>query len=419
VHAALAELHEVGAVRRRGGNAPVWTAEPAGEVVRRLRARRMREASAASRHRVHADAVRGAREQLGDGVRHLPSRETARRRLAALIAVERHEQLAINTEQAFDAESARAAAPLDRSLMARGIRLRVLGLPPADRDLHVGPAMLDTPHCGYREADELPMKLIVVDRRVAFFASAATRLDLAVSLPRGRTFLLGRDRTTPRTDERGPHAKRRNTAARTGRHQMRSRTWGWAFAATAVMATVAAGAPAGATDRGGARVTGSAEFVLPYGQDQDVRSFAFDARSVPWSRPIPVEGGELGSPADATGTVRVEHYVAADQVTVRFEAAVDCLITSPGHASLTAIVTRADGPARDFLGKRVGFSVQDGGHGRDRVGFTWSASVDQNEAGEWGLSRIGTCLSPGAFAPVTRGDYRIRHAELTAPPAGR
>ncbi|MBM0232777.1 hypothetical protein JNW91_13465 [Micromonospora sp. STR1_7] len=194
------------------------------------------------------------------------------------------------------------------------------------------------------------------------------------------------------------------------------RTLGWGIVAAAVIA--AAGAPAGAADRSPARVTGSAEFVLPYGQDDDVRSFAFDVRSAPYSRPIPLPGGEKGSPADATGTVRVSHRLATQGITVRFEAAVDCMITSPGHATLTAIVTRADEQASDFLGKRVGFSVQDGGRNRDRVGFTWSASADQNEAGEWGPSRIGTCLAPAAFATVTQGDYRVRHAELTAPPAG-
>lgn len=194
------------------------------------------------------------------------------------------------------------------------------------------------------------------------------------------------------------------------------KTFGWGIAAATMMVAVAA-APAAAAHRGPARVTGSAEFVLPYGHDGDVRSFAFDARSAPYSRPIPVAGGEKGSPADATGTVRVAHWVATADLTVRFEAAVDCMITSPGHATLTGIVTRADKEASDFVGKRVGFSVQDGGRGRDRVGFTWSASADQNEAGQWGPARVGTCLAPAAFATVTRGDYVVRHAELTAPPA--
>jgi hypothetical protein len=193
------------------------------------------------------------------------------------------------------------------------------------------------------------------------------------------------------------------------------KTLGWGIVAAAVL--VVATTPAAATGRGPARVTGSAEFVLPYGQDDDVRSFAFDVRSAPYSRPIPVPDGDQGGPADATGTVRVAHWLAEQNITVRFEAAVDCMITSPGHATLTGIVTRADKPASIHLGKRVGFSVQDGGRGHDRVGFTWSASIDQNEAGEWGPSRIGTCLAPAPFSTVTRGDYTVRHAELTAPPA--
>ncbi|MFF0467284.1 hypothetical protein ACFYPX_07525 [Micromonospora zamorensis] len=194
------------------------------------------------------------------------------------------------------------------------------------------------------------------------------------------------------------------------------RTLGWGIAAAAML--VAAATPAGAASHRPAQVTGSAEFVLPYGQDSDVRSFAFDARSVPYSRPIPLPGGEKGSPADATGTVRVAHWLAAENITVRFEAAVDCMITSPGHATVTGVVIRADEQARDFVGQRVGFSVQDGGRGRDRVGFTWSASADQNEAGQWGPARVGTCLAPAAFATVTRGNYTVRHAELTAPPEG-
>ncbi|MEU1360828.1 hypothetical protein ABZ356_13420 [Micromonospora zamorensis] len=195
------------------------------------------------------------------------------------------------------------------------------------------------------------------------------------------------------------------------------KTLGWAIAAAAML--VVAATPAGAASHRPAQVTGSAEFVLPYGQDSDVRSFAFDARSVPYSRPIPLPGGEKGSPADATGTVRVAHWLAAENITVRFEAAVDCMITSPGHATVTGVVIRADEKASDFLGQRVGFSVQDGGRGRDRVGFTWSASADQNEAGQWGPARVGTCLAPAAFATVTRGNYTVRHAELTAPPERR
>jgi hypothetical protein len=165
----------------------------------------------------------------------------------------------------------------------------------------------------------------------------------------------------------------------------------------------------------GARVTGSAEFVLPFSPDDDVRKFVFDVRAAPYTRPLP--GLPSGSPADATGTVAVSHMVAANHQTVTLEAVVDCLITSPGTATVTAIVTRADEPVRDWIGKRIGFSVYDGGRRGDRVGFTWALSGDQNDAGEWGPARIGTCVAPAPFAPVTHGDYTVRHADLTPPPA--
>jgi hypothetical protein len=193
----------------------------------------------------------------------------------------------------------------------------------------------------------------------------------------------------------------------------------WSVAAAMVAAAV--GAVPSVAVAGGkpapARVTGRADFALPFWPDDDVRSFTFDVTAKPWSRPLP--GLPTGSPADATGTVRVSHLLAGTTTPVTFEAAVDCLITAPGTAALTAIVTRGDEPVRDWVGKRVGFSVQDGGRGgrHDRVGFTWSVSGDQNEAGEWGAAKIGTCLAPAPFAPVTRGDYTVHHADLTPPPA--
>jgi hypothetical protein len=197
----------------------------------------------------------------------------------------------------------------------------------------------------------------------------------------------------------------------------------WAAAAVAAGAvlTVPARASGSAAPPGVARVTGTAEFALPFWPDDDVRTFRFDATAVPYSRPLP--GLPTGSPADATGTVQVSHRLAGDGTTVRFEAAVDCLITSPGNATLTAIVTRADEPVRDWVGKRVGFSVYDGGRddrgrSRDRVGFSWVLSADQDESGTWGPARIGTCLAPAAFSPVTRGGYTVRHAGLVPPPAG-
>jgi DNA-binding CsgD family transcriptional regulator len=114
---------------------------------------------------------------LGAGVRYLATRDAARHRLAQLVAAEHREHLAINSEPVFDAASARAAAPLDRQILDRGVRVRVLGLPPAERGLHVEPASLEHPRCSYREKPEVPLKLIVVDHAVALFP--ADPVDLA------------------------------------------------------------------------------------------------------------------------------------------------------------------------------------------------------------------------------------------------
>ncbi|MBC6457408.1 hypothetical protein HKK72_05775 [Actinomadura sp. HBU206391] len=169
-----------------------------------------------------------------------------------------------------------------------------------------------------------------------------------------------------------------------------------------------------------ASVTGSAQVRLTYSPDDDVRTFTFDAHAAPFTRPV---GEYSGLPTDAKGTMKVSHWVARDNVTVRFEGRVDCLVTSPGTATLTAVVTRADPTVKHMLGKRLGFSVYDGdGHrGEGRVGFSWSVvNADQNEAGEWVEGRAGTCMAPAPYAPVTKGGYTVRHADLPLiPPTDR
>jgi hypothetical protein len=184
-----------------------------------------------------------------------------------------------------------------------------------------------------------------------------------------------------------------------------------ALAATALAtaAAVAAGTASAEAAPRTARVTGSGDVRLTYWPDKDIRSFSFDAVGAPYSQPK--NGAPDGLPTDARGTVRVSHRLAAQNVTVRFRADVDCMVTSPGNAVLTAVVKEADGPVADWVGKRLGFSVQ-----RDRVGFSWSVvNGDQNEQGEWQEGKAGTCMAPAAFAPVTRGGYTVRHADL--PPA--
>ena len=191
VDVALAELRAIGAAvsvtdgPRTGRDAVLWATRAPADVVAFLRSRRLRPVDREAQIRSHERVVvslagRGGvvnlpratvpvGSEIGEGVRYLPTRAAAGLRLADLMVVERDEHLAINTEQAFDAETARSAAPRDRQLVERGIRMRVIGLPPVDGDLHVNPDLIGHPRLGYRETLDVPMKLFIADGRVALF----------------------------------------------------------------------------------------------------------------------------------------------------------------------------------------------------------------------------------------------------------
>jgi DNA-binding CsgD family transcriptional regulator len=177
VSRALDELVAVEAVRPVAtGAAGVcrtrsWEPVAVDRVLHRLRRRREPPAPA-ERWRRHVATVSGVHPSVMDGVatRHWPTRAATRRRVAALDHAERHEHLAINTEEVFEAEAIAAALPLDRGKLARGVRLRVLGLPPSDGDRSCAYAdALGGADGMYRELPDLPLKLQVFDRRVALF----------------------------------------------------------------------------------------------------------------------------------------------------------------------------------------------------------------------------------------------------------
>ena len=107
---------------------------------------------------------------LGEGLRHLQTRAASRARLAELVAVARHEHLAMHPESRFDAEAAKPALSMDRTLHERGVSMRALGVQPASPDpmSQYGWTPSD-PRPAYREMAAVPMKLFVVDRKVALF----------------------------------------------------------------------------------------------------------------------------------------------------------------------------------------------------------------------------------------------------------
>ncbi len=186
---ALDELANRAAVTSRSarrGEQATWAARPPAEVVPAMRRWRLRTTTPPP-----APLLPLPPEvpdfRFGDGLRHLQSREAARARMARLVAVAAREHLAMNTERAFDPEATRAAAPMDHGLLARGVRMRVLGLHPVEMDplLPHGRRQTDK-RPEYRQARAVPMKLIVVDRRVALFPVAPadfTRGYLEVAQP--------------------------------------------------------------------------------------------------------------------------------------------------------------------------------------------------------------------------------------------
>jgi DNA-binding CsgD family transcriptional regulator len=112
---------------------------------------------------------------LGEGLRHIRTRAASRARLVELVALARHEHLAMNPEPRFDAEAARPAVAMDRALLDRGVSMRVLGVQPTTPDpmSPFGRPSTD-PRPAYREMAAVPMKLFVVDRKVALFPVAPT-----------------------------------------------------------------------------------------------------------------------------------------------------------------------------------------------------------------------------------------------------
>ncbi|WP_322619762.1 hypothetical protein [Streptomyces acidicola] len=163
-------------------------------------------------------------------------------------------------------------------------------------------------------------------------------------------------------------------------------------------------------------MTGAAEFRLPYLKDADIRSITFDAHGAPYSRPVP--GVPSGLPTDAYGTVRVSHYSAERDTTYTATGTVDCLVTAPGSATLTAVITEVSTGGPDWVGQRLGFSVQDGGEDkpgkvpRDRVGFSWDGGVNWTTTGaDAHMDSVNSCMAPAPFAIVTTGGYRVRHAD--------
>lgn len=123
-------------------------------------------------------ALAGGGDAAGLRVARHTGTEAVRARIAQLVMAERHEHLVLNPEHTFVRAAASASLPLDRLQVERGIRVRNCGVPPLDGDLGFGPLTALARHEGeYRERAEIPIKLMIYDRRVALLQ--ADPLDLS------------------------------------------------------------------------------------------------------------------------------------------------------------------------------------------------------------------------------------------------
>lgn len=179
VAAALDELHVASAVSRLGGGsgakvtaASRWAARPVDAVLAALRRRRARTVDLRHQAGFHHALMQGsglptATPPPAAYGRLVPDSEV-RQRIAALVDAEQHEHLSVHPERTFAPDVAAAALPLDRTLMARGVRRRNCGVPPDDGDLSCAAAQhMASLGAEYRERPDVPVKLMVFDRRIA------------------------------------------------------------------------------------------------------------------------------------------------------------------------------------------------------------------------------------------------------------
>ncbi|HEX6682210.1 MAG TPA: helix-turn-helix transcriptional regulator [Candidatus Limnocylindrales bacterium] len=192
VDRALSDLDDAGAAApavQSGLKERRWCARSSEETMHGLRRWRHRPPR---RPGPRTDPVAVSRRavdgiELGNGLRHLTSRNAARLRMAELVAIIQYSHVSMNPEASFEPASMKAAAPLDNLLQARGVQTRMLGVTQADPDLllpygGIPKEALPT----YRQAESLPMKLIIVDRKVAVFPVEPSNLEqgyLEVSQP--------------------------------------------------------------------------------------------------------------------------------------------------------------------------------------------------------------------------------------------
>ncbi|AGL14278.1 helix-turn-helix transcriptional regulator [Actinoplanes sp. N902-109] len=195
---ALAELRAADAAAATAdarSASRIWVARPPATVVERLRSRRLHPVDPRAKVRSHhavlralrasalgsvlpLDTLPGLAGEFAIGLRYLPTREKTRQRLHDLTTGDLRSFWSMSPEQAFDAESARAASPLDHDLATRGVHCRLLRLPPADGDaLDVSGHLINGTSYQSYETPDVPLKMMIIDRRAALVPADPADLE--------------------------------------------------------------------------------------------------------------------------------------------------------------------------------------------------------------------------------------------------
>ncbi|MWA09798.1 Repetin [Streptomyces sp. BA2] len=173
-------------------------------------------------------------------------------------------------------------------------------------------------------------------------------------------------------------------------------------AGAVLLALAGAVGPATASDaaprpgREAAALTGTAKLDRPAG---DEATITFDAH---------LDAAGQNDPRTAYGTIKFSHYMENPEFGGSAEARVDCLLTGGKVATVSAVVTKADGGLKGAIGKRVGMTVHDQGK-QDRFGYSWAMVGIPNDLPD----DMPKCVSAAPFdktAPGS-GDLRVRPME--------
>ncbi|GGV60126.1 hypothetical protein GCM10010277_64220 [Streptomyces longisporoflavus] len=145
--------------------------------------------------------------------------------------------------------------------------------------------------------------------------------------------------------------------------------------------------------REAAALTGTAKLDRPPGDDATI---TVDAR---------LDAADRDDPGAAHGTVKISHYMERPEFGGTAEARVDCLLTGGKVATVSAVVTKADGGLKGAIGKRLGLTVHDRGR-QDRFGYSWAMVGIPNDLPD----DMPKCVSAAPFDKTKpgSGDLRVR-----------